>query len=122
MHVLTSSDVPSQARACNMPTMSLLLGAAFRKTVGRSLPLELAQLILGETDGIEFGMSREEAERRRRALMADRKVQGGKVNDVSALSRLRLHVFRLMWPVCSYGRRVILTHCASIDEYECERC
>jgi hypothetical protein len=79
-----------------MPTMSLLLGAAFRKVVGRNLPLELAQLILAETGGIEFGMSREEAERCRRALMADRKVQGGKVNDVSALSCLRFHVFWLM--------------------------
>jgi hypothetical protein len=96
MHVLTTSDVPSQARACNTPTMSLLLGAAFRKTVGRNLPLEIAQLILAETGGIEFGMSREEAEGRRRALMADRKVQGGKVNDVSVLSHLRFHVFRLM--------------------------
>jgi hypothetical protein len=81
--------------------MSLLLGAAFRKVVGRNLPPELAQLILAETGGIEFGMSREEAEGRRRALMADRKVQGGKVNDVSALSGsgLRLFVFELimMW-------------------------
>jgi hypothetical protein len=83
MTVLTASDVPAQARPCNTPTLALLLGVAFRKVVGRHLPVELKQLILAETQGVDFGISREQAEQRRRALMADRRVQGGMVNDVS---------------------------------------
>jgi hypothetical protein len=41
MNVVTTSDVPSQARACNMPTPELLLGAAFRRVTGKNLPVEL---------------------------------------------------------------------------------
>jgi hypothetical protein len=41
MNVLTTSDVPSQTRACNMPTLDLLLGTAFRRVIGKNLPVEL---------------------------------------------------------------------------------
>jgi hypothetical protein len=83
MDVLTTSDVPSQARGCNTPTLTLLLDAAFRSVVGKNLPAELSQLILSEMNGVEFGLSREKAEERRRAIMADRGVQIVGINEVS---------------------------------------
>jgi hypothetical protein len=114
MTVLTASDVPAQARACNTPTLALLLGVAFRKVVGRHLPVELKQLILAETQGVDFGISREQAEQRRRALMADHRVQGGMVNDASinALS-LCIHNSCRLSTVYSCGKRV--THYANTD-------
>jgi hypothetical protein len=88
MRVLTSSDVASQARPCNLPTLSFLLRIACRQhTYGqRTLPPELLEIILNYAKGIDFGISREEAEKRRRALMEDRKVQTKDVNGVSASS------------------------------------
>jgi hypothetical protein len=85
MRVLTSSDVASQARPCNLPTLSILLAIACRQlTHGRrTLPPELLEIILNFAKGAEFGISREEAEKRRRALMEDRKVQTKDVNGVS---------------------------------------
>jgi hypothetical protein len=114
IHVLTASDVPPQARACNALTLALLLTAAFRKVVGKNLPGELAEFILAETNGIDFGLSREQAEERRRALMADRRVQGVKVNDVSMLASCQYPLFDETRG--RFGRRVI--RCASIDVYK----
>jgi hypothetical protein len=90
MHVLTSVDVPSQARACNIPTLAFLLPFACRQlTRGRrTLPPELVEIIMThvrQNSRAEFGLSREEAEKRRRALMGDRKVQTQNVNGVSAM-------------------------------------
>jgi hypothetical protein len=88
MAVLTTSDVPQQARACNLPTLAFLLPIACREVTHgqRTLPPELVQIILShvrENVNMEFGMSREDAERRRRALMSDRKVQTQDINGVS---------------------------------------
>jgi hypothetical protein len=82
MHVLSSSDIPYQARGCNAPTLTFLLGVACRQKTRRELPPELNQMIVGYTNGIEFGITWEQAEERRRALMQDRKVQSEDVNEV----------------------------------------
>jgi hypothetical protein len=84
--VLTTSDIPAQDGACNIPTLDLLLRVACRqRTAGRlALPPEIVEYILRlgrQSDG--WGMTREEAEIRRRQLMADRKVQAREVNGVS---------------------------------------
>lgn len=88
--VLTSSDVPAQDNACNIPTLTLLLRMACRqRTSARlTLPLEVVDHIvkLGQ-QGEGWGMSREDAEIRRRKLMIDRKVQTKGVNDVSTHDR-----------------------------------
>jgi hypothetical protein len=85
VHVLSSADVPSQARACNLPTLRFLLPVACRqRTRSRcTLPSELVDRIVAAAlaDG-GLGISREEAEIRRRELMADRKVGGVGVNQV----------------------------------------
>jgi hypothetical protein len=85
VHVLSSVDVPSQMRACNLPTLRFLLGVAFRqRTRGqRVAPTELIEMIVNAAlaDG-GLGITREEAEIRRRALMADRKVGSVGVNQV----------------------------------------
>jgi hypothetical protein len=86
MQVLTSCDVPSQARPCNLPTLGFLLPIVCRQVTRgrRTLPPELVDIILAEIqDSLDFGMTREDAEVRRRELMADRKVQTKNVNGVS---------------------------------------
>jgi hypothetical protein len=89
MHVLSSVDVPSQARACNLPTLRFLLPVACRQqTHGRrTLPPELVESIVAAAlaDG-GLGITREEAEIRRRELMADRKVGSVGVSEVRAFS------------------------------------
>jgi hypothetical protein len=86
MHVLSSVDVPSQARACNLPTLRFLLLVACRqRTHGRrTLPSKLVDIILEAAlvDG-GLGITQEEAEVRRRELMTDRKV--GSVGESSLL-------------------------------------
>jgi hypothetical protein len=91
MRVLTSLDVPSQARACNLPTLAFLLPIACRQITReqRTLPPELVEIIIAhvkENSKAEFGLSREEAEKRRQALMGDRKVQTKNINGVSSFS------------------------------------
>jgi hypothetical protein len=89
MHVLSSVDVPSQARACNLPTLRFLLPVACRQRAHgrRTLPPELVESIVAAAlaDG-GLGITREEAEIRRRELMADRKVGSVGVSEVRALS------------------------------------
>ena len=68
--VISTADVAYQERCCNLPTLHLLLSIAFWRTIGRNLPQELGNLI---TDLMDLGMSREDAEKHRRALMEDRK-------------------------------------------------
>jgi hypothetical protein len=88
VHVLSSVDVPSQARACNIPTLRFLLGVASRQRTseGRTLPPEIVELIIDATlaNG-GLGITREEAETRRRALMKDRKVGSVDVNKVGTV-------------------------------------
>jgi hypothetical protein len=86
--VLTSSDVPSQARVCNVPTLAFLLSAVCRRYTRdkRALPSELVDIIishLAADSQVPLGISREDAEKRRRTLMEDRKVQTKNVNGVS---------------------------------------
>jgi hypothetical protein len=86
-YVLTTSEVPSQERACNLPTLELLLPVAVRQlTHGhRNLPPEIVEVILAEAvkdDGL--GLSRAEAEKRRRELMKDRKVNAEEIDGVSS--------------------------------------
>ncbi|KAJ7835971.1 hypothetical protein B0H13DRAFT_2288278 [Mycena leptocephala] len=67
--VLTSSDVPFQARMSNFRTLRFLLPFICRRLTGQNLPQELVDNILRST---HWGFSREEAERHRRSLMKDR--------------------------------------------------
>jgi hypothetical protein len=87
VHVLSSVDVPSQMRACSVPALRFLLNVAFRQRTrgSRTLPPELIDIILAaaRVDG-GLGITREEAEIRRRALMADRRVGSVGVNEVRA--------------------------------------
>jgi hypothetical protein len=85
IHVLSSVDVPSQARACNLPTLRFLLPVACRqRTHGRrTLPPELVEFIMAAALADSgLGITREEAEIRRRELMADRKVGSVGVSEV----------------------------------------
>ncbi|KIM87750.1 hypothetical protein PILCRDRAFT_260026 [Piloderma croceum F 1598] len=68
--VISTADVACQERSCNLPTLHLLLSVAFRRTIGQHLPQELSNLIV---DRMDLGMSREDVEKHRRALMEDRK-------------------------------------------------
>ncbi|KAJ6588743.1 hypothetical protein B0H19DRAFT_1057870 [Mycena capillaripes] len=69
--VLTSCDIPSQARMANFRTLRFVLPFICLRLTGKNLPPELVQHILQSTD---WGFSREEAERHRRRLMKDRVV------------------------------------------------
>jgi hypothetical protein len=85
INVLTSKDVPSQARACNLPTIAFLLRVAFRQRAGRLVPDELINLVLEGLEGLEgpgAQMTRQEAEEWRRALMDDRRVNAKHTNGV----------------------------------------
>lgn len=68
--VISTADVACQERSCNLPTLHFLLSIAFWRTIGQNLPLELSNLIV---DLMDLGMSRENVEKHRRALMEDRK-------------------------------------------------
>jgi len=68
--VISTADVACQERSCNLPTLHLLLSIAFRRTIGEHLPQELSNLIV---DYMDLGISREDVEKHRRALMEDRK-------------------------------------------------
>ncbi|KAL4255807.1 Protein of unknown function DUF4246 [Pleurotus pulmonarius] len=71
MNVLTTSDVPWQARPCNIRTLHSILLLAFKRTIGKEIPAELRNYIVSmATEGT---ITREEAEKRRRELMEDRK-------------------------------------------------
>ncbi len=70
--VLSTADVPWQARATNVPTLRILLPRVCKQVIGKTLPPELVELIVGE--GV-YGMSREQAEMHRRAFMDDRKAK-----------------------------------------------
>ncbi|KAF7428753.1 hypothetical protein PC9H_007985 [Pleurotus ostreatus] len=71
MNVLSTSDVPWQARPCNIRTLHSLLLLSFKRSIGKEIPAELRNYIVGmATEGT---ITREEAEKRRRELMEDRK-------------------------------------------------
>ncbi len=71
MNVLTTSDVPWQARPCNIRTLHSILLLAFKRSIGKEIPAELRNYIVSmATEGT---ITREEAEKRRRELMEDRK-------------------------------------------------
>ncbi|KAF7430750.1 hypothetical protein PC9H_006461 [Pleurotus ostreatus] len=73
MNVLTSADVPWQARDCNIKTLHSLLTLSFKHRIGKEIPGELRNYIVQmATEGT---ISREEAEKRRRDLMEDRKIK-----------------------------------------------
>lgn len=78
--VLTTSDIPSQARACNFPTLHFLLPVVCQRLTGRHLPRELVDLILASGN---FGITREEAEGRRRGVMEERGLGAESVSAVS---------------------------------------
>ncbi|KAJ7841354.1 hypothetical protein B0H14DRAFT_1047587 [Mycena olivaceomarginata] len=67
--VLTTSDVPFQARMSTFRTLQFILPFICRRLTGQNLPPELVQHIL---QSAHWGFSREEAERHRRNLMKDR--------------------------------------------------
>lgn len=71
MNVLSTSDVPWQARPCNIQTLHSLLLLSFKRSVGKEIPAELRNYVVSmATEGT---ITREEAEKRRRELMEDRK-------------------------------------------------
>ncbi|KAF4566608.1 hypothetical protein EYR36_012039 [Pleurotus pulmonarius] len=74
MNVLSSLDVPWQARPCNIATLHLLLSIAWKRLVGKDIPAELRNYIIAAA--IEGTITREEAEKWRRELMVDRKIKG----------------------------------------------
>lgn len=78
--VLTSKDVPSQARACNFPTLRWLLPNICRQLTDQNLPADLTAQILQSAD---FGINREMAEIHRRELMKERQVNNSGA-DVSS--------------------------------------
>lgn len=82
-------------RACNVPTLKFLLPIACRQRThgNRTLPPELVDIIVQTAlvDGC-LGISREEVEIRRRAVMADRKVGSVGANEVGK-SALSFHPF-----------------------------
>ncbi|KAL4254205.1 DUF4246 domain-containing protein [Pleurotus pulmonarius] len=77
--VLSTADVPWQARATNVPTLRILLPRVCKQVIGKTLPPELVELIVGE--GV-YGMSREHAEMHRRAFMDDRKAKVVDENEI----------------------------------------
>ncbi|KAF4583610.1 hypothetical protein EYR38_002365 [Pleurotus pulmonarius] len=77
--VLSTAEVPWQARPTNAPTLRILLPMACKQVIGKTLPPELVELILRED---VYGMSREQAEMHRRDFMADRKAKVADENDI----------------------------------------
>jgi hypothetical protein len=81
MNVLSTDDVPSQARACNLPTVAFLLRVAFRQYANRHVPDELIDLVLDGLGG-PGQLTRQEAEKQRRAFIEDRKVNAESALEV----------------------------------------
>ncbi|KAJ7577465.1 hypothetical protein C8J56DRAFT_970875, partial [Mycena floridula] len=79
--VFTTSEIASQKRATNVPTLHFLLSIVCQRLTGKNLPRELAEIIVGFGD---LGFSRAEAEQYRREVMADR--SGDKLNSVGGFS------------------------------------
>ncbi|KAJ6577438.1 hypothetical protein B0H19DRAFT_1119924 [Mycena capillaripes] len=82
--VLTSSDVPLQARMTNFRTLRFLLPLICLRLTGQNLPPELVQHIF---QAASWGFSREEAERHRHNLMKDRVIgaDATSINDTFSL-------------------------------------
>jgi hypothetical protein len=80
--VLTSSDVPSEMRACNFPTLRWILPLICYRITGKLFPLALTEQVLHSA---YFGISREMAELRRRAFMEERQANRASA-DVSHIS------------------------------------
>lgn len=84
--VLTTSDIPPQARGCNLPTLHVLLPLVSEKLVGKKLPPELVELIIDLGDNKEYparggalGISWKIAEQMRREVMDDRRANNKNV-------------------------------------------
>ncbi|KAL0961437.1 hypothetical protein HGRIS_006382 [Hohenbuehelia grisea] len=77
--VLTTSDVPRQLRGTNIPSLHVLLPWVSEQLIGKRLPPELVEHIVESTD---LGLTREVAERHRRAFMADRKIKVSEENKM----------------------------------------
>jgi hypothetical protein len=95
-HVLTTADVPYQARGCNFATLHSVLPMVCQRLTNKPLPAELVELIINAghdpIDMVEFadrngalGMSWKAAEERRRAVMADRRARASKDDEVFVL-------------------------------------
>lgn len=84
--VPTTADIPSQERLTNTPTLHFLLPIICQRLTGHNLPRELSEHIVHFLD---LGMTREQAETHRRALMRDRKVTNSDAGNV------RLHILSL---------------------------
>lgn len=86
MNVLTSADVLWQARDCNIKTLHSLLTLTFKRRIGKEIPAELRNYIVQmATEGT---ITREEAEKRRRELMEDRKIKPQSHQENRVSSRL----------------------------------
>ena len=82
--VLTTADVPYQARGCNFPTLHLVLPDVCERLIGKRLPAEIVDWIIDADDdgrfperGGSLGMSWKAAEETRRAAMSDRRAKEG---------------------------------------------
>lgn len=71
--VLTTSEIPIQRCLCNIATLRFLLSVAVSRAIGKNLPAELVESIVGLVD---LGVTREVAERRRKEVMMDRSLDG----------------------------------------------
>lgn len=77
--VLSTTDVPYQARGCNIATLHAILPLITQRLVGKRLPPEIVDHIIKIDDsqsseqGVVLGMSWKAAEATRRAVMDDRR-------------------------------------------------
>ncbi|KAL0961441.1 hypothetical protein HGRIS_006386 [Hohenbuehelia grisea] len=77
--VLTTSDIPPQYCGTNVPTLHAILPRICQQITGKVLPPELVDLIINSRD---LGLTREMAERHRRAFMEDRKIKVSEENEM----------------------------------------
>ncbi len=72
MRVLSTADVPDQRCRTNAATLRSLLPVICQRLIRKSLPRELAMLVV---NSIDLGVSRERAERHRLEFMDDRRAK-----------------------------------------------
>ncbi|KAL0961447.1 hypothetical protein HGRIS_006392 [Hohenbuehelia grisea] len=77
--VLTTSDIPPQQRATNLPTLHVLLPWVCQQITGKRLPPNLVDLI---SSSGALGLTREMAEYHRHAFMEDRKIKVSDENEM----------------------------------------
>ncbi|KAF4599576.1 hypothetical protein EYR40_006671 [Pleurotus pulmonarius] len=97
VNVLTTVDVPSQVRPCNVETLHASLLLAFKQSTGREIPVELRNHIVYLALELEPGkVSREQAEQWRRELIDDRRIKYDSRSLVTSACAVLLPVDRII--------------------------